>query len=224
MMKFIGRILLLLILLLVVAGFWAWKAVTADEPRDLGVASGPEDLASAQEKLGQEFVAVQLGENPLEMLKASGSHPAEVTLTQEEFTQHMMRVHPVSDLQIRLEGDQFAVSGRVDKERIPAFVRTLGLTGISDAEILETADKYLPANPVFSFSGTGYADDDAIFLTLETAEIGRLPVPTDYASDGLATYLQAVLDYAPGFSAEAASIADGQLQFRGTATDAIPEY
>jgi len=222
--KIIKRILLVLLLVLVVGAFWVWRAVTAASPRDLGVSSGPEDLARAQEKLGQDFVAPEIGLSPYDQLKASGSHPVEVVISEEEFSQHMMAIHPVSDLQIHLEGDTFEVSGRVDRERIPGFVRTLGLTGVSDAEILETVDKYLPKNPVFYFSGTGSASDDAIFVSVAKAELGRLPVPTEYVSEGVAAYLQAVLDSAPGFTAESATISNGQLQFKGTATDAIPKY
>lgn len=192
-------------------------------PRDLGVRHTEVDFQNVQQKLGQQIIESQ-GADPYAQLKASAGSPADVFLTQEEYSAHVVRYHPVSDVQIRFDGTSFEMSGRIDKTRIPQFLRTLGVTDADDVEIIQAVDTYLPVSPVFYIRGTGSAVNNDVTITTTRAELGRMPIPADTTDEALEGYMEFLLEQIPAFSMEAVSIEGGQLHFRGTATAQVPEY
>lgn len=191
-----------------------------NKPRDLGVRFTEKDLHSAQEKLGQKVVKSVSSEQ----LSENDGHSVETTLTQEEYTAHAQQIHPVSDLQIKLDGSSFEISGRIDRSRIPAFVRTWGLANASDTETLNFVDKYLPADPIFYIAGNGSVKNNDLTTNLTRAELGRLPVAREQAREIVELYTETLFLQIPGFSVEESGPKDGQLYFKGTAADQIPKY
>lgn len=194
----------------------------ANQPRDLGVEPTAADLVSAQEKLGQVITDPQV--DPAAQLKTATGNPVDTILTQEEYTAHAEQIHPVSDLQIKLEGSSFEISGRLDKARIPQFARTWGLTDASDREILDVVDKYAPVDPIFYIAGTGGAENNQLEIDLTRAELGRLSVSTEQAREALESYTEALFQQVPGFSVDNSYIENGQLIFQGTVVEEVPRY
>lgn len=194
----------------------------SNKPRDLGVVSTPVHLDSVQAKLGQQFVTPAA--DPHAQLELSPSNQVDVVISQEEYSQHITRLHPLGEVQVKFTGDTFEASGRLERSRIPAFVRTLGVSGVSDTEILEFIDDWIPFDPVFYFVGSARGANDDVTISLTRAEIGRFPVSSDTASQILEGYLESVLESVPGFSIDELTIADGMMHFNGTATAEVPEY
>ncbi len=228
LLKIIGLLLLLLILITVLAlGYLGFipglsSLLGSDRPRDLGVHHTEKDLQSAQVKLKQTFTDPT--GDPFQQYKSAPGHKVDTTLTQEEYAAHIERIHPVSDVQVKLSGNSFEISGRVDKARIPQFVRTWGLTGTSDKEVLDTINKYYPGDPIFYIAGTGGAKNNTLDMNLTKAELGRLPVSTDQAKEALKIYTETLFKQVPGFSVEDSTIENGQLKFKGSAVSAVPKY
>ncbi|OGK24766.1 hypothetical protein A3A46_03675 [Candidatus Roizmanbacteria bacterium RIFCSPLOWO2_01_FULL_37_13] len=194
----------------------------SNKPRDLGVRFTPEDLNKAQSKLGQAVVEPK--SNPNQQFNSAQGNPVDATLTQEEYSAHVQQIHPVSDLQIKLSGSSFEISGRIDKSRIPQFVRTWGIANASDTEILNVVNKYLPVDPIFYISGTGGASNNKLTVDLTKAELGRMPVPTDQAEQILKLYTETLFNAVSGFSVEDSNIQGGQLRFKGSAVKELPKY
>jgi hypothetical protein len=113
-LKIAGIVLLGLIVVgLLVLGYFGFVPglsglMGSDKPRDLGVTYTAADLTSAQLKLGQELVEPQA--DPFVQFKRASGHAVETTLTQEEYSAHVAKIHPVSDVQIKLDGNNFEIS------------------------------------------------------------------------------------------------------------------
>lgn len=194
----------------------------SNKPRNLGVKYTAKDLETAQTKLGQKVVEPQ--GNPYEHFKNAPGHEVDTTLTQEEYSAHIEQIHPVSDFQIKLDGESFEMSGRIDKSRIPAFVRTWGITEASDGEILDAINKFYPGDPVFYLAGTGGAKKDDLQVNITKAELGRLPIPADQAREVVEAYTELLFNQVPGFSVEESTVENGKLHFKGSAVTELPKY
>lgn len=224
-MKTILVIIILLVLALGYAGFvpGVSDVFGTNKPRDLQVEKTVEDGNRALEKLGQTIV--EPADDPYQQLINAGGVAVETQLTQEELAAHLEKLHPVSDLQIVFgEDGQFEMSGRIDRERIPAFAETLGITGEDQVAVLNVVDQYLPINPVFYAKGQGSATSDSVSFSLDKAELGRVPVPVDTASDAFIEYMEFVIDRVPGFSPQTVQIENGELTFKGSAARLVPRY
>lgn len=224
-MKTLLGIIIILVLVVGYAGFvpGVSDVFGTNKPRDLKTEVTAEHFTSAQQKLGQEIVDPE--DDPNAQLIASGGTLVNATLTQEEFAAHISQLHPISDVQVKIEGDTFEISGRIDRERIPQFARTLGVDdGRSTSEILDIVDQYLPVSPVFYAKGNGAIENNVPGISFEKAELGRVPVPNGEAADALEQYLDLVLTNAPGFVADYIAIEDGELTFQGSASRLVPRY
>ena len=220
-------ILVLIILVVLAAGYAGFvpglsNVFGTNQPRDLETEVTEDHITSAQQKLNQSIV--DPGDDPHQQLINAGGVPVNTTLTQEEFAAHLTQLHPVSDVQVKIDGDTFEISGRIDRDRIPAFARTLGVDdGKSTSEILDIVDTYLPVSPVFYAKGTGSIEDNVPGVSFERTELGRVPVPNGQAADALEQYLDLVLGNSP-FSADYIAIEDGELVFKGSASRLVPRY
>ena len=224
-MKTILLIILIIVLALGYAGFvpGVSNVFGSNNPRNLGVEISEEDETVAQNKLGQSIV--DPSDDPNQQLIDAGGTPVDARLTQEEFAAHITKLHPISDVQIKLEGNTFEISGRIDKDRIPAFARTIGVDdGKSNQEILDIVNRYIPVSPVFYAKGTGSITSDVPTVEFDKAELGRVPVPSDEASEALEEYISIILNHVPGFSADSITVEDGELVFKGSAAREVPRY
>lgn len=218
--------LVLVVVIVLVGGYLGFIPVVAsvfgsDKPKDLGITHSTEDLNSAQTKLQQELV--DSSGDPNEQVLLATPNNIETSLSQEEYSAHVEKVHPINDVQIKFDGENFEMSGRINKARIPDFVRTLGFHG-SDAEILEIVNTYLPGNPVFYMTGSGNTTNGDVTMNLKKAEIGRLPVPADQAEYYIETYLETVIDRIPSLTAESVTLENGELKYSGTTPSTLPKY
>lgn len=195
----------------------------SNKPRDLGVKHTAQDLAQAQEKLGGQTIVVPK-DDPFQQMKASSGSPVNATLTQEEYSAHVEKIHPVSDIQIKFSGSTFEMSGRVDKSRIPAFIRTWGIADVSDEEILGIVNKYFPGDINFYLAGSGGAKNNDLTLDLTKVELGRIPIPVDQAEKVLEAYSETLFKQFPGFWVEDSTIQDGKLTFKGSVVKELPQY
>lgn len=194
----------------------------SDKPRNLGVHFSAKDFNSAQTKLNQKFV--QATSNPGAQFKSSLGNKVDTVLSQEEYTAHVEKIHPVSDMQVKFDGSTFEMSGRIDKSRIPQFARTWGITNASDAEILNVVNKYYPGDPIFYLKGTGGAKNNDLQINVTKAELGRLPVPQDQAAKAVELYTETLFNSVPGFYVEESSIDNGKLHFKGSTVNEVPMY
>lgn len=207
---------LLLIAVLALAGA---AYALAGPPRDLGIRHTEADLQSAQDKLNQQIVSA--GDvAPAGMLVAN---PVDTALTQEEYSAHVEQVHPLGSVQIRFEGDQFEMSGRIERARIPAFLRGLGFD-VDDAEVLDVVNSYFPFDPTFYFAGTGSVNNSTVVIDLSAAELGRLPIPIAEAEEYLRAYHQLIIDELSALQPDNVSLENAQLTFEGTTPSQLPEY
>ena len=196
----------------------------SDQPRDLGATYTEADLASGQAKLNQQLVDLN-GRAAREVLTAALPVASDARLTGKEFAAHLEAVHPISNVQLIFNSDNtFEASGRIDKERISAYAQLLGLTGDTEAQVMDAVNKYLPGSPVFYIKGTGKIINNEPTLSWTQAEVGRLPVPTDRAAEALVAYAKLAEERVPGLKIDNFSIQDGQLVFKGTLPREFPKW
>jgi len=180
----------------------------SDKPRNLGVKYTQQDLINAQSKLRQKLLDAPIDAN--QKINLEAGPPIDTILTSEEFSAHIERVHPVSELQIKLVGSNFEASGKIEKTRIEQFLKTWKLT-INNA-------------PVFYIAGTGSAENNNIKLTFTKAELGRLPLPTKQLEELAELYMKVLINQITGFKVEKAFIENNQLYYKGTSVTLIPKY
>lgn len=226
---FFGLILLLIAGVVFIAGYLGFvpglsNLMGTNKPRDLGVSYSSADLVKAQEKLQQKIIEIS-GSSTIDLTRAENKTPVTTILTNEEYNAHIEAIHPVKDFQIKMSGDTFELSGKIDKARMPQFLRAWGLTSdVSEGEIIQAINQYLPGEPVFYLSGSGSTTNDDAKISISKAELGRLPIPNETAAQVLEAYTELLIAQAPAFSVKSATIENGELRFDGTTTPEIPKY
>lgn len=195
----------------------------SNQPRDLGVRYTEEDLASGNEKSGVVFGVLPQDTPNTESVVYSGEQSINDSFTDEELTAMMnnctWKYCPFSDVQIRVGADnsvEFSALFHVD--RLDGYAERFYL----DENIVKTVKSALKISgkqtPVY-FVGSPSVSEDQVTLKVESAEVGRFPVPAvwvnDYQDDA-ETFLEGQFSQVPGFSLTSVRFSEGKLFFDGT--------
>ena len=180
------------------------------------------DLANSELMLGKEFV--EPTNEPYEQLKLSGSVPVGLVFSEAEFSAHIMAMHPISNVTTQFGQDSFEISGTIDKGRLKGFKDTLGIKSLVSVPLLALIEKLTFVDPTFYFYGKGGVYENNVRIELDSAKIGKLNIPTEYASKSLENYFELVFKQAPAFTGEDISLQPDFLWFYGTATETVPRY
>ncbi len=205
----------------------------SDKPRDLGVKWLLGDYNQAHAKTKVE-VKVATGEaSPAESIKLTGSHAAQLTLSQEELTaiinhnQPNWKYFPVRDVQVKIASDGSAqIAGVLDLNRIAGYAAA---TGADLSAIKTVMDKFsfLPKKIPFYFAGRASVTNNVADLNLSQAQLGRINVPQNLISDNQSAingFFTEQLNAFPGFSVKSANFDGGRLNFNGRLSNTILTY
>ncbi|MFA5134975.1 MAG: hypothetical protein WC505_04295 [Patescibacteria group bacterium] len=186
-------------------GVYAVPGVSAllgtDSPRDLGVQASSEGLASTLEKTPWTLEGDPADYTIFNRKEFIGSVNIDHQLTSEELTsflnEYLQNDPYVSNVQVKMVEGGIEASGMVKKYvNAPVYVRA-GITKVSEK---------------------------SIDLTLEKAEIGRLPVSEKYlqmAEDYLEDLVNSRMAQNPGFSIKTLEYHDGYDVFEGTVPETV---
>lgn len=188
-MKLIGKILLGIILLVVIAavlvlGFLGFipgvsALFGANKPRDLGVKYTEADLQEIRTKTQVKYLVLPDTQEPISTRQFSGSRAVTGDFSSAQLTATLnnqpWKLWPYKNVQLKLNGDGSGeISGVLVKNRVPAYAVSIGVP----QKASEMAMKFLPGDTVFYVKmKAALADNKVSLFEPERLEIGRLPVP-----------------------------------------------
>lgn len=210
-----------IVLLVLVAGYFGFvPGVSAvfgsNKARDLGVVATPELYKAVNDKLA----LVRTGD-PLTAgtVSYSGSHALTGSFSSEEITSAIAegtwKNDPIAgDFQMKIHADgSVEAAGLLDRARLDDYLRA---TGFTDVLAYTGTFSMLPAQVPFYVSGTASITNNKLDLQLTSAELGRLPLPTNAAA---ASAVESVVDRRiaaiPGLNISSLTFSNGELNFKG---------
>jgi hypothetical protein len=218
---------ILIVIVVVVGGYFGFvpgvrALFGSDKPRDLGVVASAQSFASGEAKIG--FVRQDAGASSATTITYEGSHQVNVSLTSEEFTslmqngswKHTWQYNPIADgFQVKFHPDgTVEVAGVLDRIKLQGY---LGATGFKDVLGYVNSFGFLPTTIPFYASGSGSIVDNRVSLSVSSAQLGRISLPTDTSA------IQAVQDIVerriagiPGLDVTSLNFNGGTLNFKGT--------
>jgi len=169
----------------------------ADKPKNLGIKTSPEALASIEQKipmkLADEYVNYSSG-NASQIF--TGSIPVDTQTSSEEITSWLQR----------FQGSD------------PIFSNTQVKKFEGGLEISTMLTKYLKT-PIYVKVMVNRTSVKSISLDITKASLGRIPVPEKYlkqANDWFEEKINHIMAVVPGFSMDKYEIHDGYSVFKGT--------
>jgi len=193
-------IILLIILGVALTGLYEIPGLSAitgmNKPKDLGVKTSPEALASLKEKIPMTISGEQTDYSTGAENIFTGEIPVDTQMTAEEITSWLhrhQRPDPIlSDLQVKqFEG---------------------GL------EISAMANQYIKA-PVYAEVNVNLVNKTTVDLDIQKGKVGIFSVPEKYldqVEEALEDKINSLISRVPGFSIETYELHDGYTEFKGT--------
>ena len=220
-------VVILLVIIALVGGYFGFvpgirTLFGSDKPRDLGVVASAQSFASGEAKIG--LVRQDAGASSATSVTYEGSHQVNVSLTSEELTslmqngswKHTWQYNPIADdFQVKFHPDgTVEVAGVLDRTKLAGY---LGATGFKDVLGYVNSLGFLPNAIPFYASGSGSIVNDHVTISVSSAQLGRISLPTD------ASAMQAVQDFVerriagiPGLDVASLNFNGGTLNFKGT--------
>lgn len=225
-MKTFKKVLLwilgIVVVLILVAGYFGLvPGVSAifgsNKAKNLGVVASVEAFNSANTKLA----LMRSGDaTKAERISYSGSHSADVSLTSEELTsliaEGTWKNNPISeDLQIKIgDAGDVQVSGLLNRTKLDGY---LNATGFSDATKYTKSFSALPEKVPFYLDGTASVTNNKVDLNVKSAELGRVPLPTDSNTvNGVESFIMQRMSKVTGLNVISLDFKNGKLNFKGT--------
>lgn len=169
----------------------------ADKPKNLGIKTSEEALASIKEKIPMKITGEYVNfesTDPSQLF--TGSIPVDTSTTSEEITSWLQR----------FEGTD------------PIFSNTQVKKFEGGLEISTMLTQYLKT-PIYVKVMVNRASDKSVSLDIQKASLGRIPVPEKYlnqASDWFEEKISKIMAVIPGFSMEKYEIHKDYSVFKGT--------
>jgi hypothetical protein len=225
-MKILIKLLLwlagVIVILILVAGYLGLvpgvsTIFGSDKPRDLGIVTSEKLFDSANEKIGITRVG-----NPLTAGKViySGSHPVNVSLSSEEISslisEGKWKYNSISgNLQMKINSDgTVEVAGLLNRTNFKSY---LASTGFSDTLAYVNTFNFLPEKVPFYVHGSASVVNNKVDLNLTSAEIGRVPLPTNSgAISTVENLVEERISEIPGLNVASFNFSNGKMNFIGT--------
>lgn len=181
-MKFI------LFLLFIFGGlFVGYKYITTGTPKDLGLKYDSAAYASAHSKITTEVESLPKDTPVSQSLIYSGQKEIKTELTSEEITSYLQSEKwtyaPLSQIQVKINPDGTAeTSGILHLNQILPYIAMT--TPIEDVK--KAIDKFhISGNPPFYAKGYVVVTNNQVSFNIQSLQIGKIPVPTNYISENL---------------------------------------
>ncbi|MFA5070356.1 MAG: hypothetical protein WC528_03680 [Patescibacteria group bacterium] len=197
----LGVIIVALVLVIGYLGIYKIPVISsvmgADKPRDLGIKTSEEALASIKEKIQMKITGDYVNfesTDPSQLF--TGVIPVDTSTTSEEITSWLQR----------FEGDD------------PIFSDTQVRKFEGGLEISTMLNMYLKT-PVYVKVLVNQTSNKSVSLNIQKASLGRIPVPEGYlekASDWFEEKIAKIMAAIPGFSMEKYEIHENYSTFKGT--------
>jgi len=196
----------------------------SNRPRDLGVRYTEADLQSLRGKTGTQYQILPADASPEASRSYSGQRPVTASFTDRELTAELNSVpwkyDPLVDAQVKFNADGTTeFSGLMLKDKVPDYVRAMGLTPTEIQLMLDQLD-IIPGNPPIYARGKFQITNNRVATyDVQTLEIGRVAVPESVRRETRSTFIALVerrMRTLTGFHAKSITVEGGVLKFDGT--------
>ena len=196
----------------------------SDRPRDLGVRYTQADLQSLRGKTGTQYQSLSADVPPEASRSYSGQRSVTASFTDKELTAELNSVpwkyDPLVDAQVKFNVDgTVEFSGLLLKDKVPDYVRAMGLTP-TEIQLMLDQLNIIPGDPPFYAKGRfEITNNQVTTYDVQTLEVGRVVVPESVRREGRSTFIALVerrMRTLPGFHAKSITVEGGVLKFDGT--------
>jgi hypothetical protein len=225
-MKLLIKILLVLLALsavvILVGGYFGLvpgvsAVFGADKPRDLGVKTSEALYKSVNDKISMTRTGDAASSDKLVY---SGSKKIDASFSSEEvsslFAEGKWKNDPISQgFQMKIApGGAVEVSGILDRAKLNGYLKFTGFT--SALPYLEKFN-FLPEKVPFYLNGSASVKNNQLELNLSSAQLGRVPLPTDAGTiKAVEGFADARLSAIPGMDIQSLDFNNGKLNLKGT--------
>jgi len=227
-LKWILAVVVVVVVVLVLLGgyFGFVPGISAvfgsDKPRDLGVAASAESFKTGSLKIGLAREDTEAATSL--SVTYQGSHAVNVSLSSEEISSLLQngtwkktwQFNPIADdFQMKISSDGgVEMAGLLDMNKLNGY---LSATGFSDVESYTSKFNFLSNKVPFYLSGSGSIINNKVNLAVTSAELGRIPLPTDaVAVQAAESFIERRIAGISGMSVTSLNFNGGTLNFKGT--------
>lgn len=221
----IGKIILILFVVGIAYGVYAFGFIGTPKAKDLGVRFTEQDFTSMEQKSGVKHEVLSAGGS--EIIKYTGSHDVDNTFTSEDFSSFAKfaswKYLPFTNVQIRINSDGTAeASGNMSTSKLAEYL--MGTGGVSSGEASQIKS-YVPisGNPTFYIKVSGSMKNNNLEnFAIHSAQIGPVSIPSGFISTYIGrveTYLEERVDALPGAYVTSLTLEDGKLKYQGKLPD-----
>ncbi len=215
-------VIILVVVLILVAGYFGLipgvsTLFGSDKPRDLGVTTSSELYNTANSKIA---VTRSGDATTASKLSYEGSHAVDISMTSEEISslveKGQWKYNPVSDsfkVKVNTNGT-VEVAGLLNRTKLDGY---LSATGYTEALKYTKTLNFLPEKVPFYLNGTASVTNNKVTMNLSSAQIGRVPLPTDSVSVGaVKSFVERRISSVPGLNVASFDFSNGKINFKGT--------
>jgi hypothetical protein len=221
----LGGIILVLAALLAYSGFCPGLShlIGSDRQRDLGMTYTADDLKSGEWKIGARQEELTGDLSPAESIQYRGQKSINTALTAAEATALLnsmkWRYSPVKSVQVKFNPDgTFQMSGLLLLDRLGNYEAAVGKNPDQFTALLgimKSAGNEIP----FYLSGKLSIKDNAVDSRIDSAELGRMPLPLSSAQFNL--LVEDRLGRIPGLSIRSMALVEGKMALDSEVPDSV---
>lgn len=219
------KIILLLLLIGIGYGLYAFGFFGTPKAKDLGIRFTAEDFKSMEQKSGVKHEVLTGGGN--EIIRYNGSHEVNNSFTSEDFSSFAQyaswKYLPFTNVQIRINSDGTAeASGNMSTAKLADYL--MGTGGVSSGEANQIKS-YIPisGNPTFYIKVGGSVKENVLQnFAIQSAQIGPVSIPSGFISTYIGrveTYLDERIAKLPGAYVTSLTLENGKLNYQGKLPD-----
>jgi hypothetical protein len=227
-MKFITGFIFAIILIVVAVPFFLYKYFIAGSPRDLGIKYTEADYTATHQKMGIEVGSIQASSSAdvKDSIQFTGKKDIKLSLNSTEITSYTgadkWKYVPLSNLQIKINPDGTGeVSGVLNLANLLPFI---SLTTPVE-EVQKAIDKFhISGNPPFYTKGTVVVTNNVTSFNIQSLEVGRIPVPSNYISENtkaLNNFVTDRLNSIPNLQIRSLTLTDGKANLDATVPEKV---
>ena len=236
MKKFLIILIIIVLLIVLVIGYFGFipglsTLMGTNKPINLGVSTTKESLTLADKKVNISRVAMT-GQAPAgKNMSYEGSHNTSFSLSSTEFSSLLQSdgwefSEAVQNMQIKMDkAGKVEAAALVDIDKLEKYLDNTGLVNTKDFKDYTDKIKVFEKTAPIYLAGTGEVVNNKVKLNIESAKVGRLPIPMNSESVSyLGQLLERRINGIPGFKVDSAKVIDSQLNFKGSLPDKIKTW
>lgn len=220
------KIFIILLAIVAAGSFFTYKYLFTGNPQDLNQKYSEAAYASAHQKISTSVESLPADTPLAQSLRYSGQKDINVSLTSEEITSYLQSekwvYSPISQVQVRINPDGSAeASGVLNLNNVLPYI---SLTTPIE-QVQKAIEKFhISGNPTFYVKGSVEVINNRASFDIQSLQIARIPVPSNYISENLNAvddFVSDRLNSVPNLNVRSLTLDNGQANLDATVPESV---